>query len=137
MHPESCTPELHHFEAARVPRSVQQPAMWVTGSPVHACPPAPLLLTFEKRLRMRPTGVVSKKVTGARTRDVRHLWWMTLEARSALSRLLADRMTVSSVKPVSEGGKGRHQAKGGQLTEGHSSSAGGWPAGAWQAPFLL
>jgi hypothetical protein len=48
---------------------------------------------------MRPTGVVSKKVTGARTREVREEWWMTREARSALSRLLAERSTVSRVKP--------------------------------------
>ena len=55
---------------------------------------------------MRPTGVVSKKVMGARTRAVREWWWMTREARSADSKLLAERMTVRQVKP------GRGAARG-------------------------
>ena len=70
---------------------------------------------------MRPTGVVSKKVTGARTREMREVSWMTRDARSADTRLQYDRTTVSSVKPGGgrwggEGGRvgGRREAQGAQ-----------------------
>lgn len=56
---------------------------------------------------MRPTGVVSKKETGARTRVERELRWMMREARSADSRLDAERATVSAVKPAAWGGAGK------------------------------
>ena len=63
---------------------------------------------------MRPTGVVSKKVTGARTREVSELWCKTREARNALYRLLAERNTVSRVKPAAGWGVGGGGARGGQ-----------------------
>lgn len=56
---------------------------------------------------MRPTGVVSKKVTGARTRLARELRWMMREARSAEYRLDAERSTVSVVKPGGREGRER------------------------------
>ena len=53
---------------------------------------------------MRPTGVVSKKVTGARTSAVSEKRWMMREARSADSRLQAERSVVISVKAAGGGG---------------------------------
>ena len=75
-------------------------------------PPPGRARTLEKRLRMRPTGVVSKKVTGERTRLVSERLWMTREARSAPYSIVALRISVSAEKA---GGGGAQGGGGGAL----------------------
>ena len=45
-------------------------------------------------------GKQAGRAAGCRTREVREWWWILREARSADSRLEAERMTVRQVKPA-------------------------------------
>lgn len=55
-------------------------------------------MSTEKHDRTRPTGVMSKKESGACNNDLRILLWRFLDARRASESIQTERVYVMSVK---------------------------------------
>ena len=56
-------------------------------------------LTFANLLRMRPIGVVSKKLMGARHKLAILAWWILLLACQPANKLMIDLMDTSTTYP--------------------------------------